>query len=86
MDLGYKLCMHFSKTLQTRCAAIKTALKRYNATAAKIDPPRPKLDWTDIMEYGTLAEFELLHWGACEEIRESAWADQVNHQVAIYGL
>jgi len=86
LDLGYKLHMHISKALQTRCAAIKTALKRYNATAAKIDLPHPKLDWTDILEYGTLAEFKLLHWGACEDIRESAWADQVNLQVAIYGL
>ena len=27
LDLGYKLHMHISKALQTRCAAIKTALK-----------------------------------------------------------
>jgi len=63
LDLGYKLCMHISKAFQTRCAAIKIVLKQYNATAAKIDPPHPRLDWTDILEYGTLAEFELLHWG-----------------------
>ncbi|KAF8525694.1 hypothetical protein JB92DRAFT_2542029, partial [Gautieria morchelliformis] len=57
---GYKMRMHISKALQSRSKAIQRALKAYNDAALTLDPPRPKLTWSQIVEYTTLAEFELL--------------------------
>ncbi|KAF8507268.1 hypothetical protein JB92DRAFT_2793630 [Gautieria morchelliformis] len=83
---GYKLRVHISKSLQTRCKAIQSALKRYNQAAAKLVPPRPRLEWQEVVEYGTLAEFDLLRSAAREDIRKLPWADTVNRQVTIYSL
>ncbi|KAG1837662.1 hypothetical protein F4604DRAFT_1885677 [Suillus subluteus] len=35
-----------SKTLQTCCKAIQSAVKKYNEAASEIDPPRPPLEWS----------------------------------------
>jgi hypothetical protein len=78
--------MHISKALQSRCKAIQSALRRYNQAAVALDPPRPRLEWQDVIEYGSLAEFDLLRSGAREDIRELPWADEINRQVTTFML
>jgi hypothetical protein len=80
--IGYKLRMHISKALQTRSKAIQRALKAYNEAALRLDPPRPKLIWSQIVEYTTLAEFELLRSGAREDIRNLDWAEMRHREAS----
>jgi hypothetical protein len=80
--IGYKLHMHISKALQTKSQAIQQALKAYNEAALRLDPPHPKLIWSQIVEYTTLAEFELLRSGACEDIRNLDWAKMRHHEAS----
>jgi hypothetical protein len=52
---------------------VKTALERYNAAAAAMDPAKPQLAWEKVVEYAFLAEFDLLREGR-EDIRAEPWA------------
>jgi hypothetical protein len=52
---------------------VKTALERYNAAAAAMNPPKPQLAWEKVVEYAFLAEFDLLREGR-EDIRAEPWA------------
>jgi len=45
-----------------------------------------KLTWTEIVEYTTIAEFELLQCSACEDIHNLEWADARNNQATICHL
>jgi len=60
LALGYKLRQQIGKALQRRSDAIRNAINRYNAQAASLNPPRPKISWKDIVEYSFLGEFDLL--------------------------
>src|SRR5882762_2789617 len=74
---------HINKSLKTRCKAIQAALHKFNAAAKVID--RPQLDWSQILTYGSLAEFELLR--QCRhDIRSEPWTDSANRQAANYSL
>ena len=84
--IGYKLRSHISKALKARSKAIQRALAIYNQAALALDPPRPKLTWSQIVEYTTIAEFELLRTGACEDICNLEWADARNRQATISHL
>ncbi|KAG1859026.1 hypothetical protein DFJ58DRAFT_840305 [Suillus subalutaceus] len=57
---GYKLREHIARALQTRSAAIRSALNTYNNLASVVYPPRQILKWEDVVEYAFLADFELL--------------------------
>ncbi|KAJ7713835.1 hypothetical protein B0H14DRAFT_3523213 [Mycena olivaceomarginata] len=70
---GYKLRKHIAKSHQVRSRAVKTALERYNAAAAAMDPAKPQLAWEKVVEYAFLAEFDLLREGR-EDIRAEPWA------------
>lgn len=75
--------VHINKALKTRCKAIQTALKKYNAAASALG--RPPLDWKNISTYGSLAEFTLLR--ECRsDIRRQPWAEASNRQAAVYDL
>jgi hypothetical protein len=78
--------MHISKALKARSKSIQRALHVYNQAATGLDPPRPKLTWAQIVEYTTIAEFELLRSGAREDIRNLEWADARNREATIYHL
>ncbi|KAF8580817.1 hypothetical protein K439DRAFT_1619489 [Ramaria rubella] len=80
---GYKQRTHISKALKSRSKAIQRALAAYNTAALTLDPPRPKLTWAEIVEYTTIAEFELLRTGAQEDIWNLEWADSINRQATI---
>lgn len=71
--LGYKLRQQLGKALQRRSDAIRNAIDRYNAQAAALNPPRPKISWKDIAEYGFLGEFDLLRCSR-NDIRSSDWS------------
>lgn len=57
---GYKLRTQIAKALKTRSSIIRSALDLYNRLAKTLDPPRPNLDFKEILEYSSLAEFDLL--------------------------
>ncbi|KAJ6487325.1 hypothetical protein DFH09DRAFT_948590 [Mycena vulgaris] len=70
---GYKLRKHIAKALQARSQAIRNALKTYNAAAAALIPPGRKLEWTEVVDYAFLADFDILrNPGGLDEIRP--WA------------
>ncbi|KAF9230658.1 hypothetical protein BU15DRAFT_57031, partial [Melanogaster broomeanus] len=59
--------------LQTRSAAIRTALDHYNAAARAMRPPRCVLKWDDVVEYAFLADFDLLH-DTRQDVSQYPWA------------
>ncbi|RDX41765.1 hypothetical protein OH76DRAFT_1333840, partial [Lentinus brumalis] len=77
--IGYKLREKIGKALRTRAEAIRNALAEYNRCAAALKPPRRQLEWNDIMEMASLAEFDLLR-DAREDIREYPWAQRLHRQ------
>ncbi|KAF7313218.1 hypothetical protein MKEN_01008400 [Mycena kentingensis (nom. inval.)] len=68
---GYRHRKFIEKALQARSKALRNAIERYNAVAVELD--RPTLTWSQVVEYGFLAEFDLLQL-AREDVREAAWA------------
>lgn len=64
---------HIAKNMQTRSSALRNAIQVYNAAAAAMTPPRPKLDWDTVSHYHLLQEFELLN-DTQADIREKVWA------------
>ncbi|KAJ7054564.1 hypothetical protein C8F01DRAFT_1162020 [Mycena amicta] len=60
-----------AKALQARSKALRNAITRYNAAAQALG--RPILSWEEVVEYGFLADFDLLRL-AREDIRDAAWA------------
>ncbi|KAK7028351.1 hypothetical protein R3P38DRAFT_3314844 [Favolaschia claudopus] len=70
---GYKLRKHIAKALQARSKAVKAAIDRYNEAARAMQPPKPTLEWEEVVEYAFLADFDLLREGR-EDIREEKWA------------
>ncbi|KAI6032301.1 hypothetical protein BKA83DRAFT_4558705 [Pisolithus microcarpus] len=70
---GYKLRKHIAKALQSRSAAIKVALERYNKCALAVRPPRQTLRWEQVVEYAFLADFDLLR-DTREDISQRPWA------------
>jgi hypothetical protein len=74
---GYKLQTHIARALQSCSQAIKTALEKYNSLASALNPPAPRLSWEQVVNYGFLSEFDLLH-DMCEDVRQKAWASPAN--------
>ncbi|KAJ6468159.1 hypothetical protein DFH09DRAFT_846521, partial [Mycena vulgaris] len=70
---GYKLRKHIAKALQARSKAVKNAIASYNQVAQTMSPPKPTLDWEEVVEYAFLADFDLLREGR-EDIRGEQWA------------
>lgn len=79
--LGYKLRTQISKALKSRATAIRNALQRYNKYAAEMMPPRPPLEWTQIVEYSFLAEFDLLR-DSDGQIQTKRWANPLYRQAS----
>ncbi|KII93196.1 hypothetical protein PLICRDRAFT_383096 [Plicaturopsis crispa FD-325 SS-3] len=70
---GYALRKHIGKALQARSSAIRTALEKYNASAASLSPPRRTLEWKEVVEYAFLADFDLLR-DTRQDISQRPWA------------
>ncbi|KAL0063013.1 hypothetical protein AAF712_010144 [Marasmius tenuissimus] len=58
--VGYKQREKISQALRARAKAIQKALDAYNEAARTMDPPRQILDWKDILDMATVADFDLL--------------------------
>ncbi len=71
-----------SKHLVRRSEAIRNALKTYNDLARVQKPPRPKLDYGDVMAYGWLGEFELLKHSS-QALLEKPWSSPVARDVMV---
>ena len=74
---GYKLRKHIAAALQQRSQAIRNALERYNAAAAALRPPAPKLSWDKVVEYAFLADFDILR-DSRQDVRQHPWAKRAN--------
>ncbi len=71
-----------SKHLVRRSEAVRNALKTYNDLARVQKPPRPKLDYGDVMAYGWLGEFELLKHSS-HALLEKPWSSPVARDVMV---
>ncbi|KAK1230267.1 hypothetical protein PQX77_006642 [Marasmius sp. AFHP31] len=58
--VGYKQREKISQALCARAKAIQKALDAYNGAARVMEPPRQVLDWKDILDMATVADFDLL--------------------------
>ncbi|KAF8576041.1 hypothetical protein K439DRAFT_1368306, partial [Ramaria rubella] len=83
---SYKLRMHISKALKAQSKAIQWALASYNEAALALNPLHLKLTWAQIVEYSTIAEFELLHMGAHKDIQNLDWANVWNREATVCHL
>ena len=63
---------HITKSLQTRCKAIQSAITALNNAAAALNPPRPPINWTEIGGYQFLEQFTLLQ-DTRNDIRSARW-------------
>jgi hypothetical protein len=70
---AYHMRTHIAKALQSRCKAIRNAVKTYNTAAAQLDPPRPPISWESISHINFLEEFNLLH-DTHQDICEKQWS------------
>jgi hypothetical protein len=52
---------------------VKNTIERYNEQAAAMDPPKPTVDWDEVVEYAFIVDFDLLRKGR-EDIRGELWA------------
>ncbi|THU80673.1 hypothetical protein K435DRAFT_823619 [Dendrothele bispora CBS 962.96] len=66
---GYKMQKHLLSAIRERSKAIQTAIEAYNKAARALDPPKPQLSWSDIMDYTFLSEFDILRHTR-EDIRQ----------------
>ncbi|KAL0057719.1 hypothetical protein AAF712_015634 [Marasmius tenuissimus] len=58
--VGYKQRKKISQALRACTKAIQKALDTYNEAALAMVPPQQTLEWNDILEMATLADFDLL--------------------------
>ncbi|KAK7052690.1 hypothetical protein R3P38DRAFT_3306336 [Favolaschia claudopus] len=71
--LAYKLRTHIAKALQVRSKAIQNAITRYNTAADAMDPPRRHLNWSEVVDLGFLAEFDIIQ-DVERHVEARAWA------------
>ncbi|KAJ7482796.1 hypothetical protein B0H11DRAFT_2193172 [Mycena galericulata] len=80
--VAYKLREKISKALKTRAEAIRKALARYNAAAAALNPPRPRLTWHAVINSASLAEFDWLR-ETRQDIRALPWAQPARREAMV---
>jgi hypothetical protein len=73
---------YISKAITRRSGAIRTALEKYNTLAPLQVPPRPTLDYVDVIGYASLGEFELLKYSRHDLITKP-WAVPENREMAV---
>ena len=59
-----------------RCKAIRLAVKKYNAAALAIHPPKPTLNWESVTQYSFIEELEILK-DTSGDILHKEWAQAV---------
>ncbi|KAJ8087329.1 hypothetical protein PM082_006159 [Marasmius tenuissimus] len=78
--VGYGQRNKITAALHARADAIKKAITGYNSTASQLNPPRESIDWAQIVEMVSLADFDLLK-STDIDIRQLAWAKPAHRQV-----
>lgn len=63
-----------AKSLQRRSNAIRTAVKKYNTAALALNPPRPVVDWSKVIHYSFMDEFDVLRLSKNDFSRKK-WAN-----------
>src|SRR5216683_5677398 len=79
--LEYKLRKHIAHALSRRCAAIRNAIDHYNELAHFQKPPHPMLMYSEVVDYCTFSEFEILKHSE-HDILSKDWAVLSNRQAA----
>jgi hypothetical protein len=80
-SLGYKLRKQISKAIVRRSATIRTALEKYNQLAVIQDPPRPQLEYSTVVGFAWLQDFELLKHSR-HDILDKPWSVLRHREVA----
>ncbi|KIM57629.1 hypothetical protein SCLCIDRAFT_57162, partial [Scleroderma citrinum Foug A] len=80
--VGYKLRRQISKAIVRRSAAVRNALERYNKLAVKQSPPRPTLQYSEVLSYATLGNFDLLKHSR-HEVLARPWSNTMHRQMAV---
>jgi hypothetical protein len=78
---GYKMRKYISKAITRRSATIRNALEKYNKLAPLQAPPRPILDYAEVVGYATLGEFTLLKYSRHDFLRKP-WAVPENREMS----
>ncbi|KAK1231534.1 hypothetical protein PQX77_005366 [Marasmius sp. AFHP31] len=78
--VGYKQRNKITAALRARADAIKKAISSYNSAASKLNPPRDAIDWAQIVEMVSLADFDLLK-DTSIDIRQLTWAKPSHRHV-----
>ncbi|KAJ6608426.1 hypothetical protein B0H10DRAFT_2166582 [Mycena sp. CBHHK59/15] len=78
----YKMREKIGSALKTQAEAIRKALKRYNAAAAALNPPCPRLTWASIIDHASLAEFDWLR-ETREDICNLPWAQPARREAMV---
>ncbi|KAK7457914.1 hypothetical protein VKT23_010261 [Stygiomarasmius scandens] len=77
---GYKMRQHIGAAMKNRSETIRKALDEYNAAAALLNPPRPGMEWKDIVGYSYLSEFDFLR-DTRTDVRQKPWAKPALRQL-----
>jgi hypothetical protein len=72
---------YISKAITRRSAAIRNALEKYNKLAPLQAPPRPILDYAEVVRYATLGEFTLLKYSHHDFLRKP-WVVPENREMS----
>ncbi|KAG2098544.1 hypothetical protein BD769DRAFT_1677607 [Suillus cothurnatus] len=78
---GYKMRKYISKAITHCLAAIHSALEKYNALAPIQHPPRPVLNYSEVVGYASLREFSLLKY-SCYDVLAKHWTIPKNQDMA----
>ena len=79
--LGYKLRRHIAQALSCHCAAIRNTIARYNDLAPHQKLPCPILVYSEVVDYCTFSEFEILKQSD-HDVLSKDWANLTNWQAA----
>ncbi|KIM56647.1 hypothetical protein SCLCIDRAFT_132080, partial [Scleroderma citrinum Foug A] len=80
--VGYKLCKQISKAIVRQSAAVQIALERYNKLAVKQSPPQPVLQYSEVLSYATLGDFDLVKHSR-HNVLARPWSNTMHCQMAV---
>jgi hypothetical protein len=70
-----------AKAIARRSGALRTALSKYNELAPQQQPPRPQLEYADVLNYAWLGDFVLLKYSR-HPMLQKPWSVQSNREIA----
>ncbi|TFY75474.1 hypothetical protein EWM64_g8539 [Hericium alpestre] len=80
--MGYKVRTSIWKHIRTRSKAIRTALTNYNTIAVKMRPPAPALEWSSIVNFSFVSEFDILrHSNSDTDTTAKPWMSPANREI-----